>query len=207
MVNDRIEESKATVEASQVDSAKLLEYVNGNRNTANNSGNEVINNRLLPSLSWSDRNTNSSMTGPQDNLQLAGFWEKKEAAQAPKPEESTSITKKLSDQVIPAAIDTGKLLGAGGSLYILGKGYPRASGLAFAGVAAFSAWDDFNNLTKQNSFNGIAKYTTALAVDSVLAASSVAMAVKGVDGGPLAPSLLAGALLARLDIGLNWKDK
>jgi hypothetical protein len=74
MVNDRIEESRAKVDGAQVEPAKLLEYIGGDKNAAATAGNES-NKSLLPAVNWSDQDFSKPalQTG---NLQMAGFWER-----------------------------------------------------------------------------------------------------------------------------------
>ena len=170
MVDDRPVEAKANAEANQVNPAKLLEYITKDSQSAANPGAEHKVNGLLPNTILSDHDS-SNFSKQLGELKKSSLLES----------EPAGSSKQAGDQ---AASCPGHLFDANNSLKVLtagsavlldahfGPGRQPFSDMVYAGLGVVQGYQDFNHLIHQNSIGGFAKYTAALAADSVIAAGS-----------------------------------
>jgi hypothetical protein len=197
MVSERIEESKANnSDAGRVDSAKFLEYIHGDKNAAGNAGTDVVNIGLLPAKNWSEHDSDK-LSSSVGNLQLKGLFSS-DSAIIPRTADGIHITSGLLDDTATVLKDTAWLAGNGSAMYMLAQGSPHLAGMAFAGIAGVTAYNDFQNLSHQTTLKGAAIAAGALVSDVVMGAGGLGMALKGVDGGGLPAAMLVGGMLERL---------
>lgn len=195
MINDNPGDGKAAAEANQVNSAKLAEYVHGEKVAANSTGIELTTSSLLPKIALSDGGFGKPAAA-QEHLQPAGYWENDS-------QKNRQLVSNLYDSAHSVFGDSLKLLGSGYGLYLL-EDHPYVGSMALAGVAGLSAYDDFRSLRDQTTFGGVAKYTGALLSDAAMGAGAVGLMATGFKN-PLPACLLVGGMLERLVIGTAFK--
>lgn len=217
MINDSPVESKANPEASQVSTSKLVEYVNSAKDAVANSTSADLSKsqQTLPPIDIADHKS-AVPTDANGKVSLPGLWEKgvkdvKDNVQVKVSPEKDSVQVQVApgllDTARNVAFDSAKVMGAGYGLYLLSQEKTRFSSLALLGTAGLSAYDDYQFLRKQTSFNGVAKYSAALIADATMAAGAAGLLVTDYNGGPAPACAMAFGMLERMAIGLNWKDK